>query len=163
MVDVALFASLECSLNPVPEFYVGPPDRRRDWTEIQRQATLFRLMHQLAPRIVGFAVPNAGKRNPFNARREGIVAGVFDTQWCWRDGLTAFVEMKGYDGSGRPGHLSAAQIEWGNRMLAIGHRVACFYDPYAAVDWLRDQGFPIRDFVAPALPERTSRHVQRRR
>jgi hypothetical protein len=162
MADPALFASLESDLNPRPEFYVDPPDGRRDWPEIQRQATLFRLMHQLAPRIVGFAVPNAGKRNPFNARREGVVAGVFDTQWCWRDGLSAWIEMKGYTSAGRAGLLSDAQIAWGNRMAALGHRVACFYDPYAAVDWLRDQGFPIRDFVAPAPTERTARRVERR-
>lgn len=159
MANAALFAGLECALNPVPTFHVGPPDRRRDWPEIQRQATLFRLMHQLAPRIVGFAVPNAGKRHPNTARREGIAAGVFDTQWCWREGRTAFIEMKGYDRSGRAGLLSTAQIEWGNRMATLGHRVACFYDPYAAVDWLRDQGFPIREFVAPALPERMARRV----
>lgn len=163
MASASLFAGLECALNPKPEFHVGPPDRRRDWPEIQRQATLFRMMRQLAPRIVGFAVPNAGKRHPGTARREGIVSGVFDTQWCWCEGLTAWIEMKGYDSSGRAGQLSDSQIEWGNRMAALGHHVACFYDPYAAVDWLRARGFPIREFIAPPLPERTERHVQHRR
>ena len=156
------WGAFELDPHPKPQFHVGPPYGRRDWPEIQRQATLFRLMHQLAPRIVGFAVPNAGKRNPWAARKEGIVAGVFDTQWCWRERLTAFVEMKGYDSRGRAGELSEEQIRWGNRMADLGHHVACFYDPYAAVDWLRERGFPIRDFVAPAPAERSPR-VQRNR
>lgn len=154
------WGALEQPLHMWPEFHVGPPDRRRDWPEIQRQATLFRLMHQLAPRVAGFAIPNGGKRAPFVARREGIVKGVFDTQWCWQAPLTAWVELKGYEKSGKPGTLSDEQVAWGNRMHALGHHVACFYCPYAAVDWLRDLGFPIRDYTAPALPERTFRHVK---
>lgn len=137
------FAFLESSLDPEPEFYVQAPDGRRDWPEINRQQTLFALMKRLAPRVVGYPIPNAGKRNPAKARREGIVAGVFDTQWNWRSPLTAYVELKGYDKSGRVGSLSPAQIEWGNRMAALGHHVACFFDPYAAVDWMRELGFPV--------------------
>ena len=128
-----------------PEFFVQAPDGARQFSEIDRQKMLFNLMRATAPRVLGFAIPNAGKRNPAKARKEGILGGVFDTQWCWRDGLTAFVEMKGYDTRGRAGKLSDAQIEWGNRMVALGHHAACFFDPYAAVAWLREQGFPIRE------------------
>lgn len=149
------WASLESPLHQKPEFHVGPPDGRRDWVEIQRQATLFRLMHQLAPRVLGFAIPNGGKRSPFVARREGIVAGVFDTQWCWLSRLTAFVELKGYNGAGRAGLLSEEQIVWGNRMAALGHHVACFYCPYQAVDWLRERGFPVREYTAPSIKEKS--------
>lgn len=137
------WADLETSLDPAPTFYVEGPDGRKDWGETARQATLFRLMHLLAPRVAGFAIPNAGKRNPVQAKREGIVAGVFDTQWCFKHPLTAFVELKGYDRRKRPGTLSKQQIDWGNRMTELGHHVACFFDPDAAVEWLRGLGFPI--------------------
>ncbi len=142
------WASLESSLDPAPLFHVDAPDKRKDWSELARQATLFRLMHLAAPRVVGFAVPNAGKRNPLQARREGIVSGVFDTCWHFQQPLTAYVELKGYDRRGRPGTLSSAQIEWGNRMLELGHHVACFFDPHAAVGWLRGLGFPVREMAA---------------
>lgn len=52
-------------------------------------------MHMLAPEVLGFAIPNAGKRNPIQARKEGIMAGVFDTEWRWNHG-SAFIELKGY-------------------------------------------------------------------
>jgi len=94
---------------------------------------------------MGEAVPNAGKRNPAQARREGIVAGVFDTVWRWRRPLVAHIEMKGYDKRGRAGSLSVQQIEWGNRMVALGYPVACFFDPYAAVEWLRELRFPFAE------------------
>lgn len=134
--------ALESDLYPSPEFFVADPDGRRDWSELARQATLFRLMHAAAPRVFGFAIPNAGKRNPSQARREGIVSGLPDTQWVWR-GVTAFIEMKGFDKRGRPGQLSNAQIEAGNRLHQLGYPVACFFCPYAAVEWLRGLGFPI--------------------
>lgn len=139
------WAELECSLEPVPEFPVQAPDGRRDWPELQRQATLFRVMHFSAPRVLGFAIPNAGKRNPAKARREGILGGVFDTQWSFRAPMTAWIEMKGYDSRGRAGSLSRPQIEWGNRMTQLGYPVACFFCPYAAADWLRGLGFPVAE------------------
>lgn len=143
-----MWAALESELHPSPRFPVEAPDGERDWTEIQRQATLFRIIHNAGPTICGFAVPNAGKRDPFKARREGIVAGVFDT--CWNAEhpfMSAWVELKGYDARGRPGTLSTQQIEWGNRMHMLGKPVACFFDPYAAAEWLRMLGFPMRKFT----------------
>lgn len=139
------WADLECDLAPEPEFFVQAPDGRRDWSELARQATLFRVVHMAAPRVVGFAIPNAGRRNPLQARREGILGGVFDTHWTFRAPLAAWIEMKGYDKRGRPGQLSISQVEWGNRMLALGHHVACFFDPYDAAEWLRSLGFPLRE------------------
>lgn len=145
-----MWADLESDLDPTPEFFVQPPDGRRDWPELARQATLFRLVHLAGPRVRGWAIPNAGKRNPLQARREGIKTGVFDTQWAFRKPLTAWIEMKGYDRRGRPGVLSRAQIEWGNSMHMLGYPVACFFDPYAAVAWLRELGFPIRKMECAA-------------
>lgn len=144
-----MWADLENDLAPTPRFPVQEPDGRRDWTELARQATLFRLVRTAGPKVFGFAVPNAGKRNPMQARREGIMAGVFDT--CWQADqpfMTAWIEMKGYDKGGRPGKLSTAQIEWGNRMHAMGKPVACFFDPYAAAEWLRMIGLPMMKVAA---------------
>lgn len=137
------FAELESPLYPAPGFPVQAPDGKRDWPELDRQATLFRLMHMAAPRVMGEAIPNAGKRNPAQAKREGIRAGIFDTVWRFKYPLVAHVEMKGYSKAGRPGQLTTAQVEWGNRMTQLGFPVACFFCPYAAVEWLRGLGFPI--------------------
>lgn len=146
-VVTSLWADMETPLVQTPDFYVQAPDGARQWSEIDRQQMLFNLMRSAAPRVVGWAIPNAGKRNPSKARKEGIRGGVFDTQWAWRHPVTAWVEMKGYDAAGRAGKLSPQQIDWGNDMVRLGHHVACFFDPYAAVAWLRDRGFPVRQVV----------------
>lgn len=135
------FAHLEVPLREGPLFPVEPPDGRRNVPEIDRQVALFRDMRMLAPEVLGFAIPNAGKRNPSKARREGILAGVFDTEWRWRGG-SAFVELKGYSADGRPGRLSQEQIDFGNRLHRMGHPVGCFFTPALAVQFLRDAGAP---------------------
>lgn len=137
------FADLEDPLDPVPDFYVQAPDGRKDWPEIDRQATFFSIMRMAAPRIVVEAIPNAGKRNPRLARKEGIRAGIFDVAVRFRTPLAAHIEFKGYDKRGRAGTLSDNQIRWGNRQLALGWPVACFFDPYDAAEWVREQGFPM--------------------
>lgn len=139
------WGSIESSLLPEPAFYVQAPDGRKDWAELDRQATLFSVMRMAAPRVFGIAFPNAGKRNPWKAKREGIKGGAFDTLWHWRPRLIAYVEMKGYDSAGRPGKLQPNQIDFGNRMTELGIACACFFDPYDAADWLRDQGFPVAE------------------
>jgi hypothetical protein len=141
MID---FSHLETPLNPEPQFFVQAPDGRRDWPEIDRQATLFKIMHAAAPRVLGFAIPNAGKRNPHKARREHILGGVFDTQWLWR-GRVAFIELKGFDARGRAGTLQSNQVDFGNRCIELGIPCAMFFCPYEAVSWLREQGFPVAE------------------
>ena len=140
---MANWDNLETPIDPVPDFYVEAPDGRKDWTELQRQVALRTLLRTTAPRIVVYANANAGKRNPLQAKREGIVAGVGDLAILWRAPQICFVEMKGYDKRGRPGKLSPAQIDFGNRCTALGIPYACFFSPYAALDWLRAQGLPI--------------------
>lgn len=148
--------SLGGELNEAPRFPVEAPDGKRGWTELDRQAVFRQIMRNAAPAVLVYAVPNAGKRNPAQARKEGIMGGVFDLQCWWRDRAptehnlvpfgTGFAapEMKGYDSRGRAGRLSQAQIDWGNRMHDMGWPVACFFDPYAAVDWIRSLGAPVR-------------------
>jgi len=144
-VNAVDWSALETPLDPEPEFFVQPPDKRKDWTELQRQTTLLRLAHMFAPRVMIFANANAGKRNPRKAKAEGIRAGVFDLTCLWRGPLPAFIEMKGYTKGGRPGALSRNQIEFGNRCVQLGIPAACFFDPYDALNWLREQGFPVAE------------------
>lgn len=145
MAGVASWSDLEAPLNPVPTFYVQAPDARRDWVEIDRQATFRRVMNLAAPRLLIYANANAGKRNPAKARKEGIRAGVFDMTVVWQRAKIAYIEFKGYDSRGRAGSLSDAQIQFGNRLTELGVPCACFFDPYDAADWLREQGFPIAE------------------
>jgi len=139
------WSDLESPLEPVPEFYVEPPDGRKDWREIDRQATFMRIMSFAASRVLVYANANAGKRARHVARKEGILSGVHDLTCVWK-GRIAWIEMKGYDGRGRPGTLSHRQVEFGNRVTQLGWPCACFYSPYAAAEWLRDQGFPVGNF-----------------
>lgn len=128
-------------LKPVPEFYVEPPDGKHGWSEIARQVQFLSMMRMAAPKVIVFAIPNAGKRNPTQARKEGIRGGVFDLHCAW-DGGEAWPEMKGYRGK-TAGKLSDAQIDWGNDMNRIGKNVACFFDPIKVTEWLRSLGAPI--------------------
>lgn len=139
------WSNLESTLDPVPTFYVEAPDGRKDWAEIDRQVTLRKLLRAASPRLVVFANANAGKRNPVKAKREGIMAGVFDLSILWLGPQVCYVEMKGYDARGRAGKLSPQQIEFGNRCDVLGIPCACFFSPYAALDWLRQQGLPIAE------------------
>lgn len=137
------WAALESTLDPTPEFYVQMPPKIREGSELSRQRTFLNTMRMAAPRVMVEANANAGKRNPRTAKAEGIKAGVFDLSIRFKAPLHAWIEFKGFDKRGRPGQLSANQIEWGNRLVAQGWPVACFFDPFDAVDWLREQGFPI--------------------
>lgn len=143
-LDFAWADALEVSVGVAPAFFVEAPDGRRTWAEIDRQANFLKLMRQLAPRVYVRPQANAGKRNPARARKEGIVAGVFDMLVSFQHPLHAEIEFKGYDSRGRAGSLSDEQIRHGNRMMALGYPVACFFDPVSALDWLRERGFPIR-------------------
>lgn len=136
---------LESSLSPAPQFPVQEPDGRRDWAEIDRQATFLSLMRTAAPRVMIRANANAGKRNPRQARREGIKSGVFDLSLFWRAPQIALIEFKGYDGRGRAGKLSRNQIEFGNSCAGLGIPVACFFDPYDAAEWCKSVGFPVAE------------------
>lgn len=128
-----------------PLFYVEDHRGLPKIPEIQGQAQFLNLLKFNASTVLAFAIPNAGKRNPMKAKREGIHAGIFDTAITWEPRQSAWVEFKGFDTRGRPGSLSVDQVRWGNRMFCMGHSVACFFDPVAAVNWLRSKGCPIRN------------------
>lgn len=140
-----MFADLETDLDPTPQFHVEAPDGLKHWRELDRQASFFKLLRYVGPRVHAFANANAGKRNPRQAKLEGIKSGVFDVTCQFRGPLVAYIEFKGYDARGRSGQLSDNQVRFGNRCVELGIPCACFFTPQAALDWLRAQGFPIAE------------------
>lgn len=161
---MADFAHLESPLHEEPEFFCEPvPSPGHDprlWPEIERQAAFVAFMRKTQPHIEVHSNANAGKRGltaQRQAKREGLKPGVFDVTvaWDYRDSTLpdplhslAFVEFKGFSAAGRPGELSAAQIEWGNAMSRRAFPVACFFTAKAALEWLRGLGAPIRGRIA---------------
>lgn len=139
----ALFNALETPLEEKPRFPVEPPDGRRDVAELPRQTEFLTLMRMVAPTVEVRALPNAGKRNPQQAKREGIKSGLLDIGLWWDNRGHAVLEFKGYS-QGRAGKLSANQIAFGNRLHDMGIPVACFFTAEAAVAWLADVGAPVR-------------------
>lgn len=150
---MSAFDHLETTLDPVPLFPCEAPDGRKDLSELERAKMFRAYMAKLAPDVLVFANGNAGKRNPMQAKAEGIRAGVPDYTVCWDVSKStlpdcavsiAFVELKGYSAKGQPGKLSKAQIEFMNSLHERGHKVACFYSGKSAFDWLASLGAPIR-------------------
>lgn len=145
MNDMSYFSDLHSTdFHEQPLFYVEHPFGLKKLPEIQRQQQFINLMKALAPGVMVYANANAGKRSRATARKEGIRAGVFDLTVAWGQREIAFPEFKGFDARGRAGSLSQPQIDWGNAMHRLGFDVACFFDPFSALDWLRSKGCPIR-------------------
>lgn len=156
---MTVWDDLESALDEKPLFPVEAPDGRKELSELERQVTFRDYAKKLAPAVIVYATPNAGKRG-FKAQRqaklEGLMAGVFDQTCAWDVKASTnpdapvsicFIEFKGYDASGRPGKLSQAQIDWGNAMHRRGHKVACFFSGKSAFDWLASLGAPVRGRV----------------
>lgn len=140
MNALADLLALDTPLSERPLFPVEKPDGKRTWAEADRQATFRGRLRMVAPSLMVFANANAGKRARHLAIKEGVRAGVFDVtvaSGSLGPRFVAFVEMKGYDSRGRAGVLSPQQIEFGNTMHRAGHPVAAFFDPDAAVRWIR--------------------------
>lgn len=153
MIMPSPFDLVEDSLKPTPRFAVEPPDNRKDVAELPRQVAFLSLMRMVAPSIEVRALPNAGKRNPSQAKKEGIKAGTFDLGLWWPFGGHALIEMKGWTGGKlklgkyvpyRAGKLSPEQIDFGNLLHDMGIPVGCFFNAEAAVEWLRHVGAPVR-------------------
>lgn len=151
------FADLESSLDPEPEFPVEQPDGVV-MSELDRQSWLVAYIRKTSPKVTVYANANAAKRGMSaqrQARREGLLAGVPDLTVLWDiadshvpGGPTvAWIEMKGTDAKGRPGKLSAQQIEVANRMHRSGQKVACFFSARSAIRWLRELGCPLKEPV----------------
>lgn len=135
------WAEFDEPLKPAALFPIEPPDKQPG-SELQRQATFLKLMRQLAPDVVVYANTNgthiASLAGRAKANREGRAIGCPDVTIVWNRGV-AWIEFK--SGKGQP---SDAQVDFGNRLVRAGHHVACFRDPVNAINWLRDQGAPVR-------------------
>jgi len=159
MTFLADLDALETDLAPVPLFPVEEPSKPgpdpRLWPEIERQKAFIAYLRKTSPKLIAFAIPNAGKRSQWAATRvkaEGLMPGAFDTvvAWDWRESTendparsVAWIEWKGMDARGRPGRLSPAQIDFGNALVERGHAAACFYTVKPALLWLRSLGAPV--------------------
>lgn len=150
MVDIATFAELESPLVEEPLFPVEkpgkPPLDPRTWPEEFRQREFVAYVRRKYPEIVLSSFANEGKRGKRMAAKMkglGLLAGMPDTAILW-DGGMAFIEWKGWTSAGRPGRLSAQQIDTCNRIHRNGHAVACFFSARSALEWLRELGAPIR-------------------
>lgn len=137
-------SDLETDLNPTPQFPHEAPDGRKGVPELRRQTDFLTLMRTAGPRVLVFANANAGKRNPQQAKREGIKGGVFDITCLWRS-RCAYIEFKGYTKAGRPGQLTDNQVRFGNRLVELDIPCASFFSPVAAVNWLHAIGFPVSE------------------
>lgn len=135
---------LERPLDESPLFHVEQADGVQKAPEIANQRAFLNAGRYLAPQVLIFANANAGKRNPMVAKREGIMAGVFDLTAA-QTGRVAWVEFKGHTKAGRAGALSQSQVDWGNAMSRMGFDVGCFFDPLSAWRWLKELGFNVGD------------------
>ena len=158
---MTMWDELEAPLDEKPLFLVEDwkklADPRRDLGELERQGQFIAFMRKACPHMMVAAVPNAGKRGfkaQAQAKKEGLVAGAFDTLVTWDiahshpdcPATMAMIEWKGFS-SGRAGTLSRQQIEFGNRLHKQGHKVACFFSARSAIEWLRQLGAPIKGTV----------------
>lgn len=148
------FDHLETPLDEAPLFPVEAPDGRKGLSEHERQSWFVAFMRRTQPHIEVHANMNHGARSQLRGVREGMKPGVFDITVAWDARETPDVpvtvvwcEYKGYSSAGRPGKLSAAQIDWGNAMHRKGFPVACFFSAKSCIDWLRAIGAPIRGKV----------------
>jgi hypothetical protein len=108
-------------------------------SEEQRQAALLKQARMLCPAVDFVAIPNAGRRTMWEARkrqREGMKAGALDLVVTWPGGV-AFIEMK--NGRDMP---DANQRERLNKLHRWGHRVGVFRHELSALKWLQGLGAP---------------------
>lgn len=119
-------------------WHIDPRDKDpRD--EDARQAAFLKAAAAVMPKVRFFAVPNAGRRSQWEARkrlREGMRKGVPDIVATWNRGV-AFLEWK--NGTEKP---SPDQREWLNALYAQGQHVGVFRQEASALVWLRSIGAP---------------------
>lgn len=149
MLDTAMLDAMETPLDQAPLFPVEKPSKPpldpRTWPEEFRQREFVSYVRRKYPRIVLSSFANEGKRGMRMAAKMkglGLLAGMPDTVLLW-DGGMAFIEWKGWTAAGRPGTLSAQQIDTCNRIHRNGHKVACFFSARPALEWLRGLGAPL--------------------
>lgn len=114
--------------------------------EIDIQAAFRKRVYYGAPAVAVVAIPNAGKRTPWEvrqAKKEGLSAGFPDCMCIWCDGRICFVEFKT-----PKGRLSDNQKDWIERLRERGFPVAVCRSADEAMDFLRACGAPVLERVA---------------
>lgn len=123
-------------------WWIDPKDADpRD--EITRQSAFIRDAKIICPAVDIFAVPNAGKRSQWAARkakREGLTAGVLDLVCTWPMGGVAFLEWK--DGVKMPDENQRDRL---NLYTRQGHLCGVFRQETSALEFLRRHGAPFID------------------
>ena len=115
-------------------------------SELEEQQAFRKRVYYAAPEVKLVAVPNAARRTQWEARRakqEGMATGFPDLMCIAPGGLIAFVEMKTHKG-----RVSEHQHEWIERLNRYGFPAAVCRGADAAMAYLREQGFPIRERAA---------------
>jgi hypothetical protein len=108
-------------------------------SEWQRQRLFLKLAKQLCPRVLVFAVPNAGRRSQWEANKakgEGLRAGVCDLILVW-PGSVFFAEFKAGKSMPKP-----AQVEFLNAMAMRCHHCGVYRKPETLIEHLRAAGAP---------------------
>lgn len=123
-------------------WWIDPKDADpRD--ELTRQSAFIRDAKIICPAVNIFAVPNAGKRSQWAARkakREGLTAGVLDLVCTWPMGGVAFLEWK--DGTKMPDENQRDRL---NLYTRQGHLCGVFRQETSALEFLRRHGAPFID------------------
>lgn len=115
-------------------FHIDPRNAKGEANETTVQSKFRAQMRLQAPRVMLVAIPNAGKRTPWEARQrknEGMVAG-FPDMVAFFDGRAAGLEFKSGTGS-----LSDNQVETLNRLVTLDIPVGVFRAADTAVEWLK--------------------------
>lgn len=132
---------------PSVTWHEEPRDKLRH-SEEYRQREFLRLIPFVAPGLMAFAIPNAGRRTQWEARKaklDGMRAGVADLHVIWNHG-SAWLEFK--DGSSK---ASDAQMDFLAALTRMGHRVAVVRTAVGAFRWLHEVGAPVRLNALEAL------------
>lgn len=125
-------------------WHLDPRDKDPRNEEL-RQIAVLRQAHMLCPAVDFVAIPNAGKRSLWEAKkrqREGMKRGALDLVATWEpcgpdDRGVAFIEMK--DGQELP---DVDQRERLDRYVRQGHQCGVFRQEASVMLWLYNLGAP---------------------
>lgn len=115
-------------------------------SELEIQQTFRKRLYYAAPAVRVVAVPNAGRRTQWEARRakqEGMAPGFPDVMVIGPDGLVAFIEFKA-----AKGRISETQREWIDLLCRYTFPATVARSADEAIAFLREHGFPIRERAA---------------
>jgi hypothetical protein len=124
---------------PDEPWFIEPKDKLAQ-DEDARQAEFLRLLPYVAPSLLVWAVPNAGRRTRWEAakrKREGMRKGALDLTITWNHG-SAYAEFK--DGRDMP---TEDQRDVLNRLYRQGHRCGVFRTAECLFAHLHEWGAPV--------------------